>query len=193
MMGGAEWPQPPLRRDEPVPHGVEPHRRARPGRVRAPVARHHRPRLDLERRVRRARVAAARRRPHHRRADRAHAGRRPVRHHGVLPRAARGLPVAAPRDPALGHELGPARAREVGDLPLAVAAVRGELRVPRARGGVGPPPARRRLRQLGAVGRDHARPPRQQGGVGVALPQPRRGRCPTRRAPCSRPKVSTRR
>ena len=37
---------------------------------------------------------------HDRRADRAHAGRRPVRHDGVLPRAARRLPLVAPGDPA---------------------------------------------------------------------------------------------
>ena len=48
------------------------------------------PRRDLERRVRRARVAAPRRGAHDRGADRAHAGRRPVRDHRVLPRPARG-------------------------------------------------------------------------------------------------------
>ena len=191
---GSRWRRvvtPALRRERAVPVAVEPHRRARDRRVRAPGARDHRSRCDLEWRVRRARVAAARRRAHDRRADRAHAGRRPVRHHRVLPRSARRPAHVAAGDHARGHELGAARAGEVGDLPLALPAVRDGVRVPRTRRGLGPSPARRVVRQLGGVGGDHARPPRRQGGVGLALPEPRRQPVPPRRSRCSKRTTST--
>ena len=60
-LGGAEWSPSALRRERSVPLALESHRRARHRRVRAPRAGHHRPRRDLERRVRRAGVAAPRR------------------------------------------------------------------------------------------------------------------------------------
>ena len=136
-LGGAEWSPRHFVENAPFRDAVAPHRRARARRVRAPVARDHRPRCHLERRVRRRVSASARRAAHDRGADRAHAGRRPVRHHGAVPRPARRPPQAAAGDRARGHELGAARAREVGDLPLALAAVRDGVRVPRARGGLG--------------------------------------------------------
>ena len=91
MLGGAESAAAGgVRRGQAVPAALGADRPARHGGVRAPVARHHRPRRHLQRRLRRAGVGAPRRRPHHRRADRLHAGRRPVRHRGAVPRPVRG-------------------------------------------------------------------------------------------------------
>ena len=102
--------------------------------------------------------------------------------HGLL----EDLPEAAARDPALRHELGAAGTREVGDLPLALAAVRDRVRVPGARGGLGAPPARRRRSTAGS-GRWRSCPigsaRRRRGDPVIPTTTPR---ARTRRPPCSR-------
>ena len=98
-------------------------RRARARRVRPPVPRDHRPRRHLERRVRGAGLA---------RLGAAHTVAEPIAYmqdadlfvtaalfHGLL----EDLPASA-GDPARRDQLGAARAREVGDLPVALTAVR---------------------------------------------------------------------